>query len=309
MREPEIPQISDAEADEVLAGRRPEGRDDLGRVADAMAWLRIQSQTADPPQIRPELRERLTVPLAGGVWRTRRAARASVLSLAAAATIVLGLLVSGSQGMLPTPVQTIVADAGDAVGLAFPRPPADPDVLSGPGGAEWSTPDPDAGRGTGDGESAADEGASGDTSGDELTAAEDPGLGEGAAGRVCEKWSRDWSRDDRSGDWDRSDWDRSDWRDDESDRDGDRGDWPDTDRDRDDWEPDEGSSDGRAGSAWRTGRSSDGPSAAFDRGVDPEQLGRDANWAGRSRGGDGVSGPDGDSWPRLWCEQAGAAGH
>lgn len=304
MREPEI---SDAEADEVFAGRRPDGRDDLASVADAMAWLRTRSQTADPPQIGPDLRERLTVPLAGGAWRTRPGARASVLSLAAAATVLLGVMVSGSQGMLPAPVQTVVADAGDAVGVTFPRPPADPDVVSGPGGAEWSTPDPDgAGRGTGDGESAADgEGPDG-TSGDDLTTDGGSGLdGEESAARWCETWSRDWSREDwrpgdrEGGDPRRDERERGDWDGDESDRE----DWRATDWERDDW-----SDDDRAGSGWRTDRSSGLPSAGSDRGVDPEQQGRDTNWAGRSRGGDGPD-RDEDSWPREWCERPGAAGH
>jgi hypothetical protein len=127
------PQMSDAETDDVLAGLRPEGRDDLAPLADVVVWLRIESQTAAPPRMGPELGDRLARSGAGSRSSGPGRLRTAALGLAAAATIAVGLVVSGSRGVLPGPVQTVVADVGDAVGAAFPRPQRDPDAVRGPG--------------------------------------------------------------------------------------------------------------------------------------------------------------------------------
>lgn len=265
--------MTDAEADEVLAGRRPDGRADLASLADAVAWLRIESQAADPPPMSPQLQDRLAMPRAGGWWPDRRrGVRAAALSLAAAATVAVGLVASGSHGVLPRPVQTVVADVGDAVGADFLRPARDPDVVGGP----VRSPRPDDPTG-GDGSDEA-----GDGGGDIVGQADAGDVDAGARYddvTSIDPWCEWWLQEHRDGAGsggpvpERAD----------------PADLPGAGPPPDGRLPGKGPAD------------TERPEIGRSDGESPDPSGRDTNWAGRARGG-------GAGEAAEWCERPERAG-
>jgi hypothetical protein len=131
--------LSAHELEDVLAGRQPGGRADLAPLAEVAAVLHASREVEPPPPISDSLRAQID----GGV--TRQAATTSavrprrhrprhmqaappsdgraasyrrpVVSLAAAAVLLVGLVLATSREHLPGDVHSAVADMGDAIGL------------------------------------------------------------------------------------------------------------------------------------------------------------------------------------------------
>jgi hypothetical protein len=130
--------LSARELEDVLAGRQPDGRADLAPLAEVAAVLHASREVEPPPPISDSLRAQLdggvTRPATTvGVRRRRhrprhmqavapsgsRAAtyRRPLVSVAAAAVLLVGLVLATSRGHLPGDVHSAVADMGSAIGL------------------------------------------------------------------------------------------------------------------------------------------------------------------------------------------------
>jgi hypothetical protein len=131
--------LSARELEDVLAGRQPDGRADLAPLAEVTAMLHASREVEPAPPISDSLRAQID----GGV--TRQAAansavrrrrhrprhmqaatpsdspaatyRRPLVSLAAAAVLLVGLVLVTSRGHLPGDVHSAVADMGSAIGL------------------------------------------------------------------------------------------------------------------------------------------------------------------------------------------------
>jgi hypothetical protein len=130
--------LSARELEDVLAGRQPDGRADLAPLAEVAAVLHASREVEPPPPISDSLRAQIDggprpATAASAVRRrrhrprhmqvvTRSGSRAAtyrrpVVSLAAAAVLLVGLVLATSQGHLPGDVHSAVADMGSAIGL------------------------------------------------------------------------------------------------------------------------------------------------------------------------------------------------
>jgi hypothetical protein len=128
--------LSAREAEDVLAGRQPDGRADLAPVAEVAAVLHASREVEPPPPISDSLRAQIDggVPRQATAVRRRRhrprhmqavpspptvlaSYRRPVASVAAAAAVLIGLVVATSGGHLPDNVHSAVADMGSAIGL------------------------------------------------------------------------------------------------------------------------------------------------------------------------------------------------
>jgi hypothetical protein len=134
--------LSAREAEDVLAGRQPDGRADLAALAEVAAVLHASREVEPPPPISDSLRAQIDggVPnqaetsAVSTVRRRRRhrprhmqavepstsslaAYRRPVVSVAAAAVLLVGLVLATSRGNLPGDVHSAVSDMGSAIGL------------------------------------------------------------------------------------------------------------------------------------------------------------------------------------------------
>jgi hypothetical protein len=131
--------LSARELEDVLAGRQPDGRADLAPLAEVTAMLHASREVEPAPPISDSLRAQIDggVPRqasASSAVRRRRhrprhmqAAPASgsrattyrrpLVSLAAAAVLLVGLVLVTSRGHLPGDVHSAVSDMGSAIGL------------------------------------------------------------------------------------------------------------------------------------------------------------------------------------------------
>jgi hypothetical protein len=132
-----ITELSDPELHELLAGRTPEGLDDLTPLAHLAAAVRRRMEAEPAPVMRYPLRHALSGGTQAATPRYRR--------LAGLVTAGLGIAAFGAASAanaLPAPIQNAVAEAGDLVGVDVPRADDDHHVdapfsgTAGPGEAE-----------------------------------------------------------------------------------------------------------------------------------------------------------------------------
>lgn len=150
-RNGEAPEIDEAAAEGLRQGRAPDQRPDLNALAALCAELRAMHAAEPVPPMSAELAELvgsgrladrsgaadksgaaagtgITEPVADPpVNRSRPSPSWRLKALVGAALAGVGLLGGlGAAGALPAPMQRLVAETADVVGLDFPRPPVSP---------------------------------------------------------------------------------------------------------------------------------------------------------------------------------------
>ena len=119
---PAISSLTDHELDELLAGRTPEGRGELAPLADVA--IAVRERTAGEPA--PVMAYSLRQAVARGSMPLPRPRR--LMPVAVAAFALAGVSLAGAANALPAPVQNMVAEAGDLVGVDIPHS-TDDDVV------------------------------------------------------------------------------------------------------------------------------------------------------------------------------------
>ena len=142
--------IDEHDVEVLLAGRAPDGMQDLAPIADVTAALRERAATEKAPAMGTALRQALAEAPAAMARHHAGRARRRLAAVTAAAVGLVAFGVASAANALPVPVQRAVAEAGDLVGLAVPRPDGDDQVVDTEG------PD-DTPGGKGSGEAPGDE--------------------------------------------------------------------------------------------------------------------------------------------------------
>lgn len=129
--------LSAREVEDVLAGRQPDGRADLAALAEVAAVLHASREVEPAPPMSEALRaqiDRGVLRPAAAPTRRRRhrprhlqavaprrtglaTYRRPVVSVAAAAAVLIGLVLATNGGHLPRDVHSAVADVSSAIGL------------------------------------------------------------------------------------------------------------------------------------------------------------------------------------------------
>jgi hypothetical protein len=113
--------LSDHDVDQLIAGRTPEGMHDLAPVAQVSLALRERTAFEIAPVMGPSLRQALADAPALTTRNTGRIRR-RLSGMAAAGVGVFALGAATAANALPAPVQAIVSEAGELLGVEVPHP-------------------------------------------------------------------------------------------------------------------------------------------------------------------------------------------
>lgn len=112
--------LSDRDVDELLAGRVPDGAEELAPLAHIAGSLRARAAAEPVPPMSAELRSQLAAPVRPlEAWQRRRARVAAVAAAGALAAASVGA--AAAENALPRPIQDAVSSAADLVGVEVPR--------------------------------------------------------------------------------------------------------------------------------------------------------------------------------------------
>ncbi len=114
-----IAALSDQELEELLAGRTPEGLDDLASLADLAGAVRQRREAEPVPVMGYSLRRALCGP------SIPAARHRSLAGLVAAAIGIVAFGAASAANALPAPIQNAVAEASGIVGVQVPHAGSD----------------------------------------------------------------------------------------------------------------------------------------------------------------------------------------
>jgi len=121
--------LDEHDVEVLLAGHTPEGMHDLAPIADVTSTLRARAATEVAPAMGTALRRALAEAPAATPGHQPGRTRRPLAALTAAAVGLVAFGVASAANALPAPLQRMVAEAGDLVGVAVPRPDDDDQVV------------------------------------------------------------------------------------------------------------------------------------------------------------------------------------